>query len=322
MKARVLCFMLVLLAALSDPAWSATQGTQQIQVRGMTRSFILETPDSPAAGPMPLVLLLHGHLGTAEGALGLTGLPLPLSAWVPIVDREHVLVVALQGMEGRDHHTGWHDCRQDATVTPLTDDVAFADEVVKRLVGTGLADAHRVYVMGMSNGGMMSYRLALEMQPTPAAIVAVSASMALHSDCHALPHPVSVMIINGTGDPILPYGGGKVNVTKQGHHSGEVVGITAVRDFWLHWDGLDGIHGMTGTFPHQAASGKTEAVRTIWGSDAGPQVVLVTVRNGGHAEPSLKFPYGALYVERAGIQNRDFESAEEAWKFFQDKRTK
>lgn len=319
MKARAFFSALTLLEALAVPAWSATHATQQIQVGDMTRSYILETPDGPVMGPMPLVLLLHGHLGTAAGTLGLAGLPLPLSAWVPIVDREHVLVVALQGVKGRDRHTGWHDCRQDTTVTPLTDDVAFADAVVKQLVDKGLADAHRVYVMGMSNGGMMSYRLALEMQPSPAAIAAVSASMAAHSDCHGTPHPVSVMIINGTGDPILPYGGGEVNA-KQGHHSGEVLGMEAVRDFWLHRDGLDGVQEVTETYPHQEASGKTEAVRTIYGPDTGPQVVLVTVRNGGHAEPSLKFPYGALYVERAGVQNRDFESAEEAWKFFRDKR--
>ncbi len=37
------------------------------------------------------------------------------------------------------------------------------------------------------------------------------------------------------------------------------------------------------------------------------------------SEPSLRYHYGLLYSHVVGAQNRDLESAEEAWKFFRGK---
>ena len=91
---------------------------------------------------LPLVLVLHGHLGTAANALGSGISPSPLSAWLDIAAREKVLVVALQGLRGGDHRTGWHDCRNDAPENPQVDDVAFASAVVKKLVDEGRAHPH------------------------------------------------------------------------------------------------------------------------------------------------------------------------------------
>jgi len=82
--------------------------------------------------------------------------------------------------------------------------------------------------------------------------------------------------------------------------------------------------GRTGSPARDAASpcrtlhsgdDSTSAVRTVWGADGSPQVELVRVENGGHVEPSLAFHYGALYSRLVGAQNRDLESAEEAWRF-------
>ena len=56
-----------------------------------------------------------------------------------------------------------------------------------------------------------------------------------------------------------------------------------------------------------------------YGADAGPQVELLIIEHGGHVEPSLRFHYGPLYEHFVGVQNRDFESAEQAWTFFAPK---
>ena len=57
----------------------------------------------------------------------------------------------------------------------------------------------------------------------------------------------------------------------------------------------------------------------MYGQPGGVQVELLTVQGGGHAEPSIAHSYGWVYHKIAGSQNRDLESAEEAWRFFKDK---
>lgn len=314
------CAAAALLAIAAASAQAALQQPLSISTPSGTRDYILAKSPNIAAGPRPLVIILHGHIGTAANALGGGKTPSPLSAWLNIADREQLLVVALQGLKGSDNHTGWHDCRLDATEDPAADDVGFVERVVNGLVQAGRADPHRIYVMGMSNGGMMAYRLALEMHPTPAAIAGVSSSMASQTACGQTPPKVSVLLINGTDDPIVPYAGGKVGL--RGYKTGTVIGAEATRDFWLHTDGLADVPGIGYSFPHLSSSDSTRASKVTYGPNGGPQVEMVTIQNGGHIEPSLIYHYGWLYHQLVGTQNSDFESAEEAWSFFKDKRSK
>jgi len=172
-------------------------------------------------------------------------------------------------------------------------------------------------VMGMSNGAMMSLRLALEMQPPPAAITAVAGLMAQRSACRMASRPVSVLLIVGTEDPLVPYAGGEVGFSQR-RNRGHVLSAQATRDYWLKVDGLDATQSVTVAFPH-LDSDVTRASKTTFGSDAGPQVEMITVAHGGHVEPSLRFHYGPFYRQLVGLQNRDLESAEEAWSFFRGK---
>ncbi len=307
-------------AVAAGSAQAALQQQLSLNTSGSTRDYIVAAPSGGAGGPRPLVLILHGHIGTAANALGQGKTPSPLSAWLNIADREKLLVVALQGLKGSDNHTGWHDCRLDATEDTTADDVGFVEGVVNNLVQSGRADPHRIYIMGMSNGGMMAYRLALEMHPTPAAIAAVSSSMASQTACGETPPKVSVLLINGTDDPIVPYGGGKVGL--RGYKTGTVIGAEATRDFWLHTDGLANVPGVGYSFPHLSSSDSTRASKATYGPNSGPQVEMLTIQNGGHIEPSLIYHYGWLYHQLVGTQNSDFESAEEAWSFFKDKSSK
>jgi polyhydroxybutyrate depolymerase len=307
----------MLAALLANAASGASLQAGTIAVDGQTREYLLASPSGTHAVPRPLVIVLHGHLGTASNALGAGARPSPLSAWLGIVDRERILVVALQGLKGPDGHTGWHDCRGDAPGNPSSDDVGFANAVVRELIAAGRADPQRLYVMGMSNGAMMSHRLAIEMQPVPVAIAAVAGTIAANGECRDPPSPVSVLIIHGTDDPLVPYGGGSVGFGDHGPRR-EVSGALATRDFWLRVDGLQRSAPIERTLPHLTADA-TRAHIESYGPDSGPQVELLTIEHGGHVEPSLRFHYGPLYEKLVGIQNRDLESAEHAWAFFAPK---
>ncbi|HUO67779.1 MAG TPA: hypothetical protein VMV37_09595 [Gammaproteobacteria bacterium] len=314
---RFVVSLLVSLAAFSVGA--AAPEAQRIDAAGEQREYLLVSPERSRAGARPLVLVLHGHLGTAANALGGGRAPSPLSAWLDIAERENVLVAALQGLKGSDNRTGWHDCRSDADDNPQVDDVAFASRVAKRLVDDGRADAKRIYVMGMSNGAIMTLRLALEMQPAPAAVAAVAGTMAAKSRCTGAPRPISVLLIHGTDDPLVPYTGGAVGLGER-RDRGSVVSVAATRDFWLRADGLASAKVVEASFPHEGDDA-TRARKATYGPDTGPQVVVITIEHGGHVEPSKRFHYPALYGRIVGVQNRDLESAEVAWSFFASKET-
>ncbi|HXC17925.1 MAG TPA: PHB depolymerase family esterase [Holophagaceae bacterium] len=294
---------------------AASPVLQSIQTPGGLRGYLLLKPE--VKGPLPLVILLHGHGGSARQALTQG----PLAAWTTISAREGVMVASLDGVKGPDGHQGWNDCRGDASGNPKTDDVAFVKAVIQRLEREAGADSSRVYLMGMSNGAMMTLRLGLQLDPAPAAICAVCGLMSLDGPCGgSAARPVPALLIEGTADPLVPFEGGQVHFFKQ--QRGGVVSAAQTVAFWRKAEGLDQAQAVDSVFPHLDNGDPTRAEKSVWGAAGGPQVEFIRIEGGGHAEPTLAHPYGALYRAFTGKQNHDFESAEEAWAFFKDEKSK
>src|SRR5262249_8424631 len=152
-----------------------------------------------------------------------------------------------------------------------------------------------------------------------AAIATVGASMAAKSQCAAATKKLSVLMINGDADPLVPYRGGDVRFFSQKSRGS----ARAVEDAARSWRVLDGLAEQpieTRDFPKLDGSDKTLARVKLWGSDPKRyQVELIKVEGGGHVEPSIRQRIGGLYRSIVGAQNGDFEAADEAWRFFRDK---
>lgn len=308
-------FLLSLFMALAPVAQAVSLTPNSVATLDGNRSFLLAKPDSTAAGPRPLVLLLHGHGGSAAQALGQKVGASPLAVWLQIADREGVLVAALDGSKAGDGKAGWNDCRRDAPGNPPTDDVGFVGAVVQQLVAAGQVDPQRVYAMGMSNGAMMTFRLAQELKPPLAGFVAVSGLMASDSRCAGpSPRPVPAMVITGTEDPLVPYNGGQVSAG--GARRGGVLGAEATAATLRRWNdntapGRRSVFGVA----QQRDGSWVERVDFGVPNDPG-RVALLTVHGGGHIEPSISQQYRRFYERLVGRQNHDIESAEVAWRFF------
>lgn len=315
---RPLCCLLLLLLPLLAEAGSSelTLATPN----GLRKAVMVEA-GKPRSSLRPLVLLFHGHTGSAEQALGLKRLsPSPLAQWVDIAERDDVLVVALDGARGSDGEQGWNDCRKDALNNPKTDDVAFARAVVKKLVDEKRADPARIYAMGMSNGGMMTFRLAQEM-PELTAFAAVSAAMAADSLCpEPAPAAVDALIISGDADPLVPWKGGQVKFGRSAVRGG-VIPVPTSFSIWAAAHGLDARKAQTRELPPQFRNDSTRGRISFFGATpAASPVTLVEVENGGHVEPSLEHRYRTLYLRIVGQQSSIFESAEFAWDFLKNKK--
>lgn len=164
---------------------------------GRTRHYEVQLPADTVAGPMPVILAIHGATGSLETYRKVANLE-------PLAHREGVLVVYPQGNR-RGNILLWNAgacCLPDLNPP---DDVGFILRVLDDVTQRFAIDPRRVYAVGMSNGAMMTYRLATEAPERFAAVATVAGPMALR---HFKPRaPISIMHIQSVDDPILPFGG-------------------------------------------------------------------------------------------------------------------
>lgn len=305
-------------AGLCVPALAVQMSEENLSTPDGTRNFLLAQPDAGDNRLRPLVLVFHGHGGSAAQALGQKNSAAPMSLWLKLADREGLVVAALDGSTRGDGKPGWNDCRRDAVGNPPTDDVGFAREVIRKLVATAQVDPQRVYAMGMSNGAMMTFRLAQELEPPLAGFAAVSGLMAADNLCQPARHAVPALVIMGTADPLVPYGGGQVQFA--GHKRGGVLSADdTVAQLRKTNQALAG--PVVSQIPNSDRRDATSAQRIHYGSLQGKaRVNLIRIEGGGHVEPSRSQQIGRLYSRLVGPQNHDFEAVEEAWRFFQGSR--
>lgn len=278
---------------------------------GGLRRYHLYAPPRAPGELRPLVLVLHGNGGNANQLLGLENNAAPTKRWLDLGQRERVFVVFPFGVAPDGGEPGWNDCRGDNGTNPTTDDVSFLVSLVEHVAGQGV-DRARVFANGASNGGMMSLRLAIERPDVFRAVAPVIAAMPAASKCPPPSRPVSVLFINGTRDPLVPFDGGAVVGPNAGR--GTVISTRASVDTWRAVNGV--------TTPEVEAPrpdsfmGDRSTVVEVTSRAAWPTVALLRVEEGGHTEPSPTERYAPVYLLAVGRQNGDIEMAEEAWRFF------
>jgi len=288
-----------------------TPGTL-LRPEGM-RSYLLAQPSRPAEGRRPLVIVLHGAGASAGQVMGQAFPPSPLSVWLEIVERENVVVLAADAGAG-----GWSDCFASAERVAKKDDVAFISALIDKAVAEYDVDAGRVYLIGVSRGGLLAYRAAVEI---PHKLAAFSVVLSCMPPPHAARPPtvaLPALIIGCTADPLMPYRGGKYFYTL-----GFLDPVCSIEDSARTWRELAGLPDQASVLelPKLNRWDKTRATRWMWGDKAdGLQVGLYKIENGGHAEPSITKRYPYFINKLVGRQNADFEVAEAAWEFFREKR--
>ncbi|MEE9216314.1 MAG: PHB depolymerase family esterase [Anaerolineales bacterium] len=269
---------------------------------GFERTYHLLDP-SESLDPLPLVLSLHGAGGNGERTCSLAG------GIQELAERERFLVACPEGIENN-----WNDGRADnsnrAHLEDI-DDVGFLLALIDLLSNTYNVDTDRIYVTGASNGGMMSLRMACEASDVLAAAGAVIASLPADLNCDP-EHPISILLMNGTEDPLVPFEGGQVRFFRR--ELGEVISTPDTVAFWVAADGCNP-KPRTEQLPDlDPRDGTRIQVDTYFGCEGGTSVVLYTVNGGGHTLPG-----GTQYVLKfvIGRVSRDLHSGEAIWEFFE-----
>jgi polyhydroxybutyrate depolymerase len=279
------------------------------------RHYLKAAPIQSPAGKRALVIVLHGSGASAAQVLGMAFPPSPLSVWLEIAARENLVIVAPEGTKRRGERA-WNDGFAAIASNPKVDDVGFISAIIDRSIADDDVDPERIYVIGVSKGGMMAYRLAAELGPRLAAFSAVLAGMPVHAAYPMPAAPLSALIVAGTADPFIPYAGGKFPYTLW--FMAPMLGIEASAAVWRELAGLGEVPDIA---PVDAGErGPTRAIRYTWGGNSSAhQIRLVKIVGGGHAEPSRTKRYPGVLKHFPGLQSADLEIAEEAWSFFREK---
>ncbi|MBC5810352.1 MAG: polyhydroxybutyrate depolymerase [Candidatus Eremiobacteraeota bacterium] len=304
--ARRTAFVAAAFAALAVAAGAATSVQRTLESGDLTRTYRLYRPASLAPGAHPpLVVVLHGYGGNGAVVEGRYGFD-------DEADAAGFLVAYPDG-----YMRGWNsgNCCQEALAKKV-DDVKFLSSLVEHVVKDEGADPRRVYFAGMSNGALMSYRMACEATIPIAAIAPVAGT--LDTDC-PLPRQTSVIAINGSADGMIPYIGGKAAAA-----AGQVTtdnrwrrNLPPTAEVMTRFRELDGCERATiSTAPPVTTDSAT--------CKGGRAVSSILVTGLGHEWPGAKMAAGGL---RAPAQEREAGGAASAalnathaiWQFFANK---
>jgi polyhydroxybutyrate depolymerase len=153
---------------------------------------------------VPLVVLLHGY--TASGAIQESYLQ-----FQPLAEARVFLYVHPDGTTNSVGQKFWNatDACCNLFGSPV-DDSAYLAGLIERVQNDYKVDPKRIYIVGHSNGGFMSYRMACDHADRIAAIVSLAgATFADATKCKPS-EPVSVLQIHGTVDDTIAYEGGEI----------------------------------------------------------------------------------------------------------------
>lgn len=188
------------------------------------------------------------------------------------------------------------------------DDVDFLVGLMTDLQAEYNIDPEQVYATGFSNGGSMLYYLACQAPGIFNAIAIVAAPMAALSAEGCAEAPISVMLIHGMADPILPWSRITLN-------DGTIVSYSAVETalFWAEHNQCD-LDTPALEVREDRNTTDNSLVRTIVYSSCadGGEVKIHGIDGGGHTWPGhpLTVPL------ELGATNMDFDATLEIWNWF------
>lgn len=273
-------------AAAQPPTWQARN-----LVHGGARRIWHEIVPAACAvrdARCPVLVALHGGGGMMNGARFAESTGLSTEG-----ARRGYVVLAPDALGAN-----WNDGRPELAAG--IDDAGFIRAMIADVSGRAGIDPARIFAAGASNGGLMSYRLACDGGGLYRAIAPVIAHLgaALIERCRPQ-GDVSVFMIPGTADRLMPYDGG--GVAAMFGRRGAVVSSDRTLAFWREAMGCRGE-------PRTERHGASVAVTRYEACRDGAVVQRWTVEGGRHSWPGRP--------RLAGATGGEFSATEAILDFF------
>jgi polyhydroxybutyrate depolymerase len=252
-----------------------------LTIDGVPRLFAVHLPPSYRTDRrLPLVVNLHAYTRTMFEQEEVSGMNAK-------ADQEGFVVVHPQALN--DPPSWWGPLPGEQGQPDRDFFRALLPYLQRRLA----IDPARIYATGLSNGGTMTHRLGCDMPDTFAAIAPVAGGHTAYDQC-AIDEPISVLVIHGTDDQVIPYYG-------QDRMSAPV-------HVWVEaWAERNGCH------PEPSVNSMDELVtQELWlNCDQGVEVALYTLEGGGHTWP------GSFVDMISGTSFPYINATDLIWEFFE-----
>jgi polyhydroxybutyrate depolymerase len=297
-----LFFLLLMISCKKSDTPSTDNSAKELNesqvVDGNSRTYQLYIPSQiNAITSIPLVFVLHGGNGNGSGISSIT-------AMKTLAEKEKFIAVFPDGIQ-----KNWNDGRPTNANLLGINDVRFFDEMINKISGSYKIDPKRIYATGISNGGFMSMRLACELSNRFAAVAAVSASIEQGIGTNCAPaSKVSVIIMQGVADPLVPFTGGIMTAGD----GGTILSHAEAVNKWVSVNNCS-TNPLITDLPDLTNDGTTIKKRAYTGGSNGTEVISYIIQNGGHT-----WPGGSQYLPESiiGKTSMDINATEEIWNFF------
>jgi polyhydroxybutyrate depolymerase len=235
-------------AAPGGPSPSPSVSYVNLTVDGKLRDYrLFRPPTLDLTRPVPLVVMLHGS-------------PIDAAGMENIIHFDDEATTAGFLSASPNACDGFWSYAEGG---PKSVDEHFISKVIDQLESQFQIDQARVFIVAVSAGTWVAYRLACDLSSQIAAIASVAGTMRLADDCQPA-RSVSILEMHGTLDAQHPWQG-------YGPHSASPVDAVIQR-----WTQLDGCAGN----PTLTQTGIT--VTSVWKQCQGGAVVRLDKVVGGH----------------------------------------
>jgi polyhydroxybutyrate depolymerase len=288
---------LVLLLAAEPEKLKAGDHSRSVTVGEQKRSYHVHIPKKYDSGkPTPVVLAYHGAAMNGRMMMFFCGLNKKS-------DEAGFIVVYPNGTGANETFLTWNAGGTMALMSRnKVDDIAFTAKLLDDLGSVVNVDAKRVFACGMSNGGMMCYRVAAELSDRIAAVAPVAGSQIF---AKAEPkRPVPIIHFHGTLDTLVPF---------EPKGRGGLMRRKSIEDTAVAWAKIDGCSEKPVVTEMPKKEGdKVKVKKKTWekGKD-GAEVVLYVLEGAGHTWPGSAVRLGFL-GETSSLPANDL-----MWEFFQ-----
>jgi polyhydroxybutyrate depolymerase len=273
------------------------------------RSWIMVLPnDYSSQDKYPLVLALHGSTGSAKQLMMQTK-----RRFNKLANRDKFIMVYPQGVRNSWNDNTTRDRTGYARKHDI-DDVGFIDKLIKRLESSYSIDRDHIFVCGISNGGLLSQTLAMELPGQFKAIGMVASNFGedqVNEARNVL--PFSILFIHGTADSILPYEKGIIQVFDL--KRGKILGVEKSIEYMCDLNG-NTKPPVTRPLENTSLRDGCTSEHISFPNPMNPdlKVELIKVNEGGHTWPGARKQRRLKRL--VGTTTRDFNACDALWEFF------
>jgi polyhydroxybutyrate depolymerase len=277
-----------------------------ITVDGRERQYLIHLPPKfNSSTKLPLIFALHGGGGTYKNTIKFYNLD-------GLADANNYIIVYPNALNKAWTMPGITSRRKVSDEN--ADDVKFISILLDNLISNYKVDSNRVFCTGISRGGMFSFYLAYKLSNRITAIAPVCGgiSKTVAGD-YSFQHPIPVLMINGTDDPLVRYNGGAGILNKRNAENEDAYMLPS-EDLLakiVKLNNCDSKPAVTNIADSDPGDG-CDAIDYLYSCN-NVQVEFIKIVNGGHT-----WPGGPQYLPKfiIGKVCKDFSASEKIFDFF------